>query len=232
MTIYRGYIYRWGLRTTSRGDIIQAWDKLVRQIPGVTILTRYPSAKGNSGEWLVGVYESKLPVSDTHIEHPDQKNKNGLYEYPVLFRATRQGTVVIGSSGTKIVNHFSEKYINSQSFPELVPMRIRVKELANHLILEDRDKFAVSSLSVNVDAAGENLVRADYHGADLAAAALIYENLKYQTAFLIGLKSRGGPNTEIIRVGSRGYIQLSISDNPAIEKIESILSFLWGKYYQ
>lgn len=232
MAVYRGYIFRWGIPSSTRGNIVDIWEKLVSVIPGVTITTRYEAAEGNSGEWLVGKYESVAPISDLHKENPSLKNSRGLFEYPIVFRATRQGTVIILSSGSKIANHFATEHINSQPFPELVPMRVKVNELAHHLIFEDRNAYSVSSLSVNVDAAGENLERADYYGSDLAAASLIYDNLKYQTAFLIGVKSRIGSGTELIRVGSRGFIQISLSGGSDIVEIEGILSYLWSSYYQ
>ena len=231
MPLYRGYVYRWGIPTAARGDVVRGWEQLVSRIPGVSIFSRFPPAKGNSGEWLEGIYESAEAISEAHKENPEAKNQNGLFEYPILFRATNQATVIIGSSGSKIVTHFANVHVNSQPFPELVPMRIKVKELADHLIFEDRDKYSVSSLSVNVDAAGVNLERADFYGEDLAAAKLIYENLKHQTPFLIGLKRKQAGGSELIRVGSRGYIQLSFSGKPPILEIEEILSLLWSKYY-
>lgn len=231
VALYRGYVFRWGIPTESRGDVVQGWDQLVSSLPNITIRSRFPPAVGNTGEWLEGTYESEVAISDAHKEDPKARNSRGFFEYPILFRATKQATVIIGSSGTKVVKHFADLHVNSQPYPELVQMRIRVERLANHLILEDREKYSVSSLSVNVDAAGVNLERADYYGQDLAAAKLIYENLEHQTPFMIGLRRKESGSSELIRVGSRGYIQLSFPERPPILEIEEILSMLWSKFY-
>lgn len=227
MSLYRGYIYKWGLVTTSREDIVQSWEALISDIAGVSMIQRFRPSEGNLGDWLICRYESRTPISDFHKNNPELRSERGFFEYSLIFRATKNGTIIIGSSGTKIVQHFIEENVNSKSYPELVAMRVKIRELVNYLVFENPGPFAVTSLSVNVDASGENIDRADYYGKDLGAAPLIYDNLRFQTPFLVGIRDRKKQPVEMLRIGSRGYISFSCSGQNDIYAIEEALSFLW-----
>lgn len=227
MAVFHGYMYRWGLSEWPPDVVSKKWSELLSNIETLEI------DKIKNSRWINGRYLSSDPLSEFHKLNLDLANENGFYEYPVIFRVTPLGTVIILSSGTKIVRHFVEAHVNSKKYPELVFHHIKISQLTNFLFFEDPDSYAVSSLSVNVDASGQNLERADYYGSDLGAAPLISGNLKYQTPFMLGIRDRDKfPATEMLKLGSRGYINFSYNSAMDLDAVEHALSYIWtNKFY-
>jgi len=216
MTVYHGYLYRWGTETSglSKSGIQQQWDTQFRSSGNFEFNAEYSASK-NRYTWKNYTFHSPEPLSRFHKFQKSELKHEGPFPYEVLVRVNElTGTVVLLSTGSGIVYHLVDRVLNKSLSPRLVRLQINILDLTNHLLGKGVDEYALTSIRARVVASGRNLEKISFEGKDLANASIVRQLTDLITPHYVGMRSRRDPvETEAIRLSNRGYIAISFGES-------------------
>ncbi|WP_424988440.1 hypothetical protein [Microbulbifer sp. S227A] len=216
MTVYHGYLYRWGTETSPapKSGVQSKWDEQFREAGNFEFVAEYSTGR-NRNSWKSYTYFSPEPLSRFHRFQKMELNHTGPFPYEVLVRVNElTGTVVLLSTGSGIVYHLVDKVLNHSLSPRLVRLQVNILDLTNHLLGEGVDQYALTSVRARIVASGRNLEKISFEGKDLANASIVRQLVGLMTPHYVGMRSRKDPvETEAIRLSNRGYIAISFGES-------------------
>ncbi|MCP5370218.1 MAG: hypothetical protein H6907_00640 [Hyphomicrobiales bacterium] len=215
MTIFHGYIFRWGTSTfrIDSGELERLWLEFLYSAGQFDVIDEF-SAKEGRGPWRQYRFRSPEPLTRYHRILNAEHGMIGPFDYDVLIRVNPlTGTIVILAAGTAIVQQVIKNALDPVLSPKLAFRQIRIDELAKYLLKEGIDDYAMTTLRARFVASGKNLERISFDGRDLANSSTFKELFRLLTPYYIGMRSRLDPeDVEAIRMSNRGYIAISFGE--------------------
>ena len=224
MTVYHGYLFRWGTEASPvpKSGVQSRWDEQFRSTGRFEFNAEY-STRRNRNSWKSYTFFSPEPFSKFHRFQYSELNHEGPFPYEILVRVNElTGTVVLLSTGSGIVYHLVNKVLNQSLSPRLVRLQVNILALTNHLLGEGVGEYALTSIRARIVASGRNLEKISFDGKDLANAAIVRQLIGLMTPHYVGMRSRKDPiESEAIRLSNRGYIAISFGESEEDRFVES-----------
>jgi hypothetical protein len=205
-----------GLLVESRFESIGR--KQVEDCPGISFKEELPDSR----------WEEYVFTSPDALHQEDTRLTPGPFKYPLVLR--RSGArMLIMSISRKIVEHILSNNFLSIFSPRPHFITIGVDRLVKTTIQQPTE-YALSFVHARLPAFGASLRSVSFYGDDLGDASIFRENIKYMTCFVCGLRKASG-GTEIVRLGTDGFISFYMTSPARVLEVEEVLSFLREKGY-
>jgi hypothetical protein len=196
--------------------------------PARVLVSKHLQSGGElaSTRWLHFTFRSERALLN------EQQLALGAFEYPVFFRQSSEGRVLLLAQNAKVVDRLLEEEAGARKAwkdPDTRPLplvrtRIAVHDLVKSLVAEPR-QYVLTRADANVPGRS-TLKYMSFYGDDLGDAILFRQNLKELRCYACALRDVS-QRQEVLRVTSSGVVSFRFSSPERAKKAEKALNFLY-----
>lgn len=180
------------------------------------------------GVQFVGVIRSSGGWEEYTFETPnrlleEEEWQQAPFTYRLVCRLTGSQLLVLARS-KRVVDFLWESELRRLVEFKLRRVFIRIDDLVR-LISVSPDRYVLSSVYARVPAFGESLRAVSFYGEDIAEASIFRDHLTLFNCYTCGVRDVVG-GTEIVRLGTEGYIHFYYAGRDSVKRVDSVLSFV------
>lgn len=232
-----GFVLQW---RKSLKDGLDA-PELLAKIPELDPL----SFSDKTGFWHAFNYRGKMPLNrndsdrlSEYFEYVElSKSSDGgnnlipvrdprPFNHTFLLRYNSQsGMAAIVSGGRDISETLIDEILNHHLSPNLLPIQVRIKELAEHFVKHSDGRFKLSYVSADFIDDGIDLEKITLYGKDIANSVFVGEHIHRLSSNQIGMRL-SSEFKENAQFGTDGYIRFYPRGGVGLERFETCLSYV------